>query len=336
MRPLDLLTIPLSWCYALGVGVRHLLYDEHILPSHTVSVPTICVGNLAVGGTGKTPHVEYLLRLLSKHYRVAVLSRGYKRKTHGFVLADVASTAATIGDEAMQIHSKFPDIPVAVCEDRVRGVRRLQKQIEGLQVVLLDDAYQHRAIRCGYYILLTPCDQLYIDDHLLPWGRLRDLKVQSQKANMVIVTKCPDDMQPIEQRVISNRLGLATFQQLFFSHIRYGRIAAQGRPLVVTGIAQNTYLMEHIRRLYPDAELLSFPDHHIFTHADIRRIEERAKGFDFVLTTEKDYQRFLLTPLPEHLGTRLQTIPIEIDWRDRQHDFDHAILTYVREALRKN
>ena len=153
---------------------------------------------------------------------------------------------------------------------------------------------------------------------------------------MVIVTKCPNDMQPIEQRVISNRLGLATFQQLFFSHIRYGRIAAQGRPLVVTGIAQNTYLMEHIRRLYPDAELLSFPDHHIFTHADIRRIEERAKGFDFVLTTEKDYQRFLLTPLPEHLGTRLQTIPIEIDWRDRQHDFDHAILTYVREALRKN
>lgn len=335
MRPLDLLTIPLSWCYALGVGVRHLLYDEHILPSHTVSVPTICVGNLAVGGTGKTPHVEYLLRLLSRHYKVAVLSRGYKRKTHGFVIADASSNASTIGDEAMQIHSKFPHVPVAVCEDRVKGVRLLQKWIEGLQVVLLDDAYQHRAICCGYYILLTPCDQLYIDDHLLPWGRLRDLKEQSQKANMIIVTKCPDDMQPIDQRVISNRLGLATFQQLCFSHIRYGEIAAQGRPLVVTGIAQTDYLMEHIRRQFPKAELMAFSDHHAFTPADIRRIEERARGFDFVLTTEKDYQRFLLTPLPEHLGDRLQTIPIEVDLRDQQFDFEQAILAYVREALRK-
>ena len=142
-----MLTIPLSWCYALGVGVRHLLYDEHILPSHTVSVPTICVGNLAVGGTGKTPHVEYLLRLLSHHYKVAVLSRGYKRKTHGFVIADASSNASTIGDEAMQIHSKFPHVPVAVCEDRVKGVRLLQKRIEGLQVVLLDDAYQQT---CSY------------------------------------------------------------------------------------------------------------------------------------------------------------------------------------------
>lgn len=335
MKPLDLLTIPLSWCYALGVGVRHLLYDEHILPSHSVDIPTICVGNLAVGGTGKTPHVEYLLQLLSRRYRVAVLSRGYKRATHGFVLADETSTARTIGDEAMQIHSKFPSIPVAVCEDRVRGVRQLQKQIAGLQVVVLDDAYQHRAIRCGYYVLLTPYDQLYIDDHLLPWGRLRDLKVQSQKANMVIVTKCPDNMQPIDQRVISNRLHLATFQQVFFSHVRYGEISAQGRPLVVTGIAQNTYLMEHICSLYPKAELMEFADHHNFRPADIQRIEERAKAFDFVLTTEKDYQRFRLTSLPEHLGNRLQVIPIEVDWQDEADDFNHAILEYMRGALRK-
>ena len=152
---------------------------------------------------------------------------------------------------------------------------------------------------------------------------------------MVVVTKCPDEMRPIDQRVISNRLGLATFQQLCFSHIRYGKIAAPGRPLVVTGIAQNAYLMEHLRRQFPKAELMAFSDHHAFTPADIKRIEKRAQHFDFVLTTEKDYQRFLLTPLPERLGDRLQTIPIEVDLRDQQSDFEQAILAYVRNALRK-
>ncbi|MGN1247581.1 MAG: tetraacyldisaccharide 4'-kinase, partial [Paludibacteraceae bacterium] len=177
------LLAPISWLYGLVLAIRHTLYDNHLLPSHEADIPTICVGNLAVGGTGKTPHVEYLIRLLSPRYKVAVLSRGYKRKTRGFVLADEHASASTIGDEAMQIHSKFPHVAVAVCEDRVRGVRMLKKQVEGLQVVILDDAYQHRAIRCGYYILLTPYNQLYIDDHLLPWGRLRDLKARALKAN---------------------------------------------------------------------------------------------------------------------------------------------------------
>ena len=157
------LLAPISWLYGLGLAIRHTLYDNHLLPSHEADIPTICVGNLALGGTGKTPHVEYLIRLLSPRYKVGVLSRGYKRKTHGFVLADEHASASTIGDEAMQIHSKFPHLAVAVCEDRVRGIRMLKKQVEGLQVVILDDAYQHRAIRCGYYILLTPYNQLYIE-----------------------------------------------------------------------------------------------------------------------------------------------------------------------------
>ncbi len=336
MKPLDLLYAPLSRLYGLGVFVRNLLYDEHVFVSHSVTVPTICVGNLAVGGTGKTPHVEYLLRSLSRDYKMAVLSRGYKRKTRGFLLADAQSTARTIGDEAMQIHTKFPDIPVAVCENRVHGVRQLQKRIEGLQAIILDDAYQHRALRCGFYILLTPYDRLYIDDHLLPWGRLRDTVSQSQRANAVIVTKCPPDLRPIDRRVIVNRLGLSSFQHVYFTQLDYQQPQHTGNPLVVTGIAQTDYMMQYVRSLYPRAELMAFADHHAFSPADIERITKRAEAFDFVLTTEKDYQRLLLTNLPARLGDRLQALSIRVAWQENFDAFDAQVRAYLHEALRKN
>ncbi len=336
MKPLDLLYAPLSRLYGLGVFVRNLLYDEHVFVSHSVTVPTICVGNLAVGGTGKTPHVEYLLRSLSRDYKMAVLSRGYRRKTRGFLLADAQSTARTIGDEAMQIHTKFPDIPVAVCENRVHGVRQLQKQIRDLQAIILDDAYQHRALRCGFYILLTPYDRLYIDDHLLPWGRLRDTVSQSQRANAVIVTKCPPDLRPIDRRVILNRLGLSSFQHVYFTQLDYQQPQHTGNPLVVTGIAQTDYMMQYVRSLYPRAELMAFADHHAFSPADIERIAKRAEAFDFVLTTEKDYQRLLLTNLPARLGDRLQALSIRVAWQENFDAFDSQVRAYLHEALRKN
>ena len=173
---MKLLTIPASWLYGLGVAIRHALYDQHILPSFSAEVPTICVGNIAVGGTGKTPMTAYLVQLLLDHgYKPAVLSRGYKRSTRGFVMADANATAMTIGDEAMQMYERFPNVPIAVCEQRVRGVKQLQRQVEHLDAIILDDAMQHRALRCGYTILLTPYDRLYIEDHLLPYGTLRDL-----------------------------------------------------------------------------------------------------------------------------------------------------------------
>ncbi|MGN0234712.1 MAG: tetraacyldisaccharide 4'-kinase [Paludibacteraceae bacterium] len=330
------LLAPFSWLYGLGLAIRHTLYDNRLLPSHEVKVPTICVGNLAVGGTGKTPHVEYLIRLLAPRYTVAVLSRGYKRKTRGFVLADGRATASTIGDEAMQIHGKFPRVAVAACEDRVRGVKELLKRVEGLQVVILDDAFQHRAIRCGYYILLTPYNQLYIHDHLLPWGRLRDLKTRALKANTVIVTQCPPDAQPIDFRVIDNQLHLPTYQHLFFSQVHYaeGDIREGRRVLVLTGIAQPEYLMAYIRKRYPDARLMAFPDHHRFSKKDVARILSEAQQYDTVLTTEKDYQRLAETPIPEQLGNRLQPLPIEVQLRgDKNKDFDREILNYVKQNL---
>ena len=330
------LLAPFSWLYGFGLAIRHTLYDNHLLPSHEVDIPTICVGNLAVGGTGKTPHVEYLIRLLSPTYKVAVLSRGYKRKTHGFVLADENANASAIGDEAMQIHSKFPHVAVAVCEDRVRGVRMLKKQVEGLQVVILDDAYQHRAIRCGYYILLTPYDQLYIDDHLLPWGRLRDLKTRALKANCIIVTQCPPDAQPIDFRVIDNRLHLPKYQHLFFSQVHYddAQTIAGNKVLVITGIAQPEYLMEYVRKQHPNACLMAFPDHHRFYKKDVERILYKAQCYDTILTTEKDYQRLVETSLVEQLGNLLHTLPIQVVLRgDSNKDFDQDILNYVKQNL---
>jgi len=329
------LYIPLSWLYTFGVAVRHFLYDKHILRSHTVDVPTICVGNIAVGGTGKTPMVEYLVRLLLKHgYHPAILSRGYKRSTCGFLLADSTATARTIGDEAMQLHQVFPDVPVAVCENRVRGIHQLQRQLPQLDVVVLDDAMQHRSLRCGLTILLTPYDHLYIDDHMLPYGTLRDLPSRALKADAVVVTKCPDTIQPIDMRVIDNRLHLPTFQQLHFAGIRYASLKDKGHPLVLTGIARPEYMLTYVQRQYPQAELLAFPDHHSYTAKDVKEIVAKAKHYDFVLTTEKDMQRLSATSLEQALqaqGKSLVTLPIQTYFLTPSEQFDRQILTYVHE-----
>ena len=323
----------------MGVAVRHMLYDQHILPSTTVSVPTICVGNLAVGGTGKTPMTEYIVRLLLQNgFHPAVLSRGYKRKTRGFILADEQSSAATIGDEAMQIHCAFPDVPVAVCEKRVRGVHRLQRQVQQLDVVVLDDAFQHRRIRCGLNILLTPYDNLYIDDHMLPWGRLRDLPLRSLKADAIVVTRCPKDIKPIDMRVVDNRLHLPTFQLLHFAGLDYPPLEQTGTPLVVCGIAQPHYMMNYLLQERPNAEMMAFADHYAYSEKDVDEIVARAERFDFVLTTTKDMQRLQLTSICERLqalGKPIVVQPVEICFLTDHTSFDRQILTYVRENCRK-
>jgi len=334
-----IVSIPLSWLYATGVAIRHMLFDRHLLLSFSVDVPTICVGNLAVGGTGKTPMVEYLVRLLvANGYHPAVLSRGYKRTTRGFVLADAEASAATIGDEAMQVHRAFPEVPVAVCESRVRGIKQLKRQVERLDVVVLDDAMQHRRLRCGYTILLTPYDRLYIDDHMLPWGTLRDLPSRALKADDIVVTKCPASIRPIDMRVVDNRLHLPTYQRLHFAGISYDALPQQGNPLIVCGIAQPGYLLDHVRSVCPQAEMMAFPDHYAFTPADINQIVERAKSFDYVLTTEKDAQRLELTTLEEQLnaqGKKLVILPIRVCFYTPQEAFDRHILNYVHENYRK-
>lgn len=336
MKPLNLIIVPLSLIYGFVIWLRNLLYDDHVLHSSKVTVPTICVGNLAVGGTGKTPMTEYLVHLLSSKYNVAVLSRGYGRKTRGFRIANDQDSARTIGDEPMQIHSRFPNVPVAVCADRVKGVKRLQHLYPDLHCVILDDAYQHRKLQCGFYILLTPYERLYVDDHMLPWGRLRDLPSQSIRANIVVVTKCPHKMQPIEKRIVSNHLRLASYQHLFFSSIGYASIPLSNTPLLVTGIANPKPLVEHLKQLYPQTELLAFPDHHVFTDRDIQLILKKAELYDHVVTTEKDYMRLLQTPIVEQLGDKLQIMTIQTDLGMDQDAFNRAVMLYVSENNRKN
>ena len=327
--------IVLSWLYQVGINIRHWLYDKRLLPSFPVKIPTICVGNLAVGGTGKTPMTAYIVQLLlDKGYRPAVLSRGYKRKTRGFLLADSQSTVRTIGDEAMQMHRAFPDVPVAVCEHRVLGIHQLQRQVPDIDVIILDDAMQHRRLRCGFTVLLTPYDQLYIDDHMLPWGTLRDIPSRALKADTIVVTKCPDSMRPIDMRVIDNRLHLPTFQQRHLAGIEYAPLTEKGNPLVLTGIAHPEYMIAHVQQQYPQAELLAYPDHHAFNEADLEAILTQAKHFDFVLTTEKDMQRLESTDLKARLaaqGKALIALPIRTRFLTPHKNFDQQILHYVKE-----
>ena len=337
---LKVLYTPLSWLYATCVYIRHFLFDKHVLPSFTVDVPTICVGNLAVGGTGKTPMTEYLLRLLlANGYRPAVLSRGYKRRTSGFVMADSHATVETVGDEMMQLHRAFPAVPMAVCEHRVRGVRQLMRQVKEPDVVVLDDAMQHRTLRCGFTILLTAYDKLYIDDRMLPLGTLRDLPSRALAADAVVVTKCPETILPIDMRVVDNRLHLPTFQQLHFAGIEYAPPEQEGTPLVLCGIAHPEYLMDHVQQRSPHAHLMAYPDHHRYTKRDVAKIVEKARHYDYVLTTEKDWQRLQSTTLEEQLqaqGKRLVAMPIRTRFCTPQADFDKQIITYVRENTKKS
>lgn len=328
--------LPVSWIYGLAVWIRNMLYSDHLLPSYEVSVPTICVGNLAVGGTGKTPHVEYLIRLLTSHgFQVAVLSRGYGRKTKGYLEADMNSTARSIGDEPMLLHTKFPDVPVVVCKHRVAAIKRMQRDMKDLQVVILDDAFQYRKLRCGYNILLTKYDNLYVNDLMLPAGRLRDNKHQALRANAIVVTKCPETMPPIERRIVDTKLHVPSYQGLYFSRMEYDDIDLDFTPLIVAGIAHPETLLEHIQERFPKAKLMAFPDHHTFTDKDIEAIAAESRHFKYVLTTEKDYVRLTSLKLPDYLRAKLRVQSIEVKLFEDQENFDREVLRYVREGQRK-
>lgn len=335
IKLLQYLATPLSWLYSIVVWVRNLLYDERILPSSLVSIPTIGVGNLAIGGTGKTPMTEYLIRLLSSKYQVGVLSRGYGRKTRGFRLASSTDTARTIGDEPMQIHVRFPDVPVAVCANRIEGIKRLRLLCPKVQCIILDDVFQHRRLRCGFYILLTAYDCLYVNDHMLPRGTLRDLPVESRRANAVVVTKCPNTMQPIARRIVSNQLQLASYQHLCYSSVQYDDLALPGTPLLVAGIANPLPILDYLKQQFPDTQLLKFRDHHTFSKKDIQLILKQAELFSCVVTTEKDFMRMQQTVLVEKLADKLIVLPMQMDFGMDKGVFDRAVLLYVDENIRK-
>ena len=343
----------LSWLYAAAVWVRNSLYDSGVLHVFKSHLPTICVGNLAVGGTGKTPHVEYLGQLLeSKGYSFAILSRGYKRKSVGFVLADESSTVNTIGDESFLLKIKHPNWIVAVCVERVLGLRELRRRFPKLDCVILDDAFQHRRLKPGYSMILTQADRLYVEDELLPLGRLREPAGSSLRANMVVVTKCPPKMQPIDQRLVDSKLKLLPSKTLVFSRMAYTPLLpvfpetaaevpaslAKENVLLLTGIAQPHYLYDHLSNEAQEISHLAFPDHHAFSERDMKQIADtfRQKHATLIITTEKDAVRLQQSKyFPDSLKPFIFSQPIEVSFlNDDKQVFDNNILRYVRQSTR--
>lgn len=286
--------LPLAWLYGVGVRLRNYMFDVGILPQRTFSIPIISVGNITVGGTGKTPHTEYLIRLLADHYQVAVLSRGYRRKSRGYRLAGSYTAVEDIGDEPYQMKRKFPCIYMAVDADRCRGISNLMRFPIKSQadVILLDDAYQHRYVRPSLNILLVDYNRPIYHDLLLPAGRLREPIAGIRRADVVIVSKCPPDISDAERADIAHRLQLRADQQLFFTYLRYPQSLPSFSidPLLVTGIASPQPLVEHLRQFYPNLKHLAYPDHHIYTKRDLAHIRHEA-GDRQILTTDKDASR---------------------------------------------
>ena len=349
--------LPLSWCYGLAVGIRNQLFEMGILKSRAFKTPIISIGNITVGGSGKTPHVEYIVKQLHDKMKVAVLSRGYKRKTKGFVLATKDSTAADIGDEPFQMKKRFADIYVAVDANRCRGIDFLteNEETKDTDVILLDDAYQHRYVKPGVNILLIDYHRLIIYDKLLPAGRLREPKQGKNRADIVIITKCPNEMKPMEFRVLTKALGLFPYQKLFFTKLKYNQLkplyAGEDKPLseltkdthvvLLTGIASPKQMMMDLSSYTSHITPLTFADHHAFRKKDIQRINEvfaQTPEPKIIITTEKDNARlFGMKGLSDEVRQHIYMLPIEIEFLlGQQAEFNEKIIGYVRKNSRNS
>lgn len=346
MKLPPLISVPLSWLYGMVVHIRHKLFDLKILRSEEFDIPVVCIGNLTVGGTGKTPVAELLIERFSEHYRVGVLSRGYRRKTKGFVLSTPTSSARTIGDEPRQMKLKYPSVPVAVCEKRAEGIRLLRKAHPEIELIILDDAFQHRYVEPWVNILLMDYNNPVYRDRLLPWGRLRDTRNQIHRANFVLVTKCPDDLNPLDMRIVINSLGLFPYQSLYFTRMRQGEITPlfadravgkvrEGDPVIaMSGIANPVPLLENLRKRFDVVAELTFDDHHTYRLSDMRRLEALFAAYSdaVVLTTEKDAVKLTnRKKVPEAVQQRLYYVPIHVSFvADSESEFLRQLELYVR------
>jgi tetraacyldisaccharide 4'-kinase len=330
---------PFAILYGFITSIRNFLFDKGILKSYSYDVPVIAVGNLSVGGTGKTPQIEYLIRLLSPKYKVATLSRGYKRKSEGFVLADSSSNAEILGDEPFQFYTKFKNIQVAVDADRKNGIEQLLSQTEKPEIILLDDAFQHRKVKAGFYILLTSYGDLYSDDFILPTGNLRESRSGARRANIVIVTKCPANLSLDEQEQLKTKLQLASNQELYFSYIDYDDcVYSEDKSMKVSEIRNvDKLLLAGIAKPNPffaylqgeNDEKLVFSDHHHFTEEDILEIKNKSQN-KIIITTEKDFVR-LTGSIPKE---KLFYLPIRSSFLFESENFDKTITNYVGASTR--
>ncbi|MBN8838153.1 MAG: tetraacyldisaccharide 4'-kinase [Sphingobacteriia bacterium] len=346
LKSFRVVLLPLSLIYGLIIIIRNRLFDRNILKSATFNFPVICIGNLAVGGTGKSPMVEYLVQLLHPQFKIATLSRGYKRKTKGYALASEQTTALEIGDEPMQFHLKFPDVAVAVGEERLVAIPYLIEDVKGLQAIILDDAFQHRAVKAGLNILLSDYNNQYIHDFFLPTGELRDEWASARRADIIVITKCPPDLSADKKQKIIKSLRLQKKQKAFFTTIQYGKpyhiihqqntitLSHEQEVLLVSGIANpvplKNYIVEHTATYYEK----SYGDHHIFSIDDLNEIKQKFYEMDAshkaIITTEKDAVR--LHKFREELkDIPFYVLPIQhLFLFDEAAQFDSIVTDFIR------
>jgi len=339
MNLLRKVLFPFAILYGFVTSIRNFLYDNKIFKSYSFDVPIIAVGNLSAGGTGKTPQIEYLVRLLSKQYQVATLSRGYKRKSEGFILANNSCNAEILGDEPYLFYKKFPAIQVAVDANRKNGIEQLLLTSSKPQVILLDDAFQHRKVKAGLYILLTAYNDLFYNDFMLPTGNLRESRNGIKRADMIIVTKCPKDITELAQNKIKQQIGIN--KAIYFTYIDYDdkvysdektlyvKEIINNNKLLVAGIAKPEPFFEYLQS--KNNECLIYPDHHHFLEKDIIRIKEKATN-KIIITTEKDFVR-----LEKKLNSKdFYYLPIRSSFVKDSTNFNQKILNYVGTSTRNS
>jgi len=348
--------LPLSWLYGIGVRLRNEMFEMGVLKERAFSIPVISVGNITVGGSGKTPHAEYLIDLLHDKVKVGVLSRGYKRRSKGYVLAQEDTPMSDIGDEPSQMKKKYKDVYVAVDKKRCRGIDRMtsDEETKDVDVILLDDAFQHRYVKPGINILLIDYHRLIIYDKLLPAGRLREPQSGKNRADIVIVTKCPKDLKPMEFRVLTKALDLFPYQELYFTTLEYGNLTpifggediklkniAGMHALLLTGIASPRQMEEDLKPYNLKITPLRYADHHKFKARDIERINQVFASLPeprIIITTEKDAARLVEAEgLSELVRRNIYALPVSIRFMlEGKENFNNKIISYVRKNSRNS
>jgi tetraacyldisaccharide 4'-kinase len=346
LKSFRILLLPFSVLYWATISFRNFLYNKKIFRSTSFGLPLICVGNLSVGGTGKSPMVEYLVALLKSQFKVATLSRGYKRKTKGYALANEITTALDIGDEPMQFHLKFPEVPVAVGEERIVAIPQLLHDRPETEAIILDDAFQHRQIKAGLNILLTDYNNLFTKDFYLPTGDLRDQKSSYKRAEVLVVTKCNPDLNVIEKEKIIKEIKPLSHQDIFFTTIGYGQLYhisthekiylnKETEVLLVSGIANPRPLKKMLESHSNCYQMLQYADHHIFSIDDLNDIKRRYENMQtsnkIILTTEKDAVR--LTKFGDQMeGLPFYVLPVKHHFLfDEGPVFDTIITKFIKE-----
>ncbi len=352
LKSFRILLLPFSLLYWLGIAIRNWLFDKNVFKSTRFGLPLICVGNLSVGGTGKSPMVEYLVEMLKDKFRVATLSRGYKRKTKGYALANETTTALEIGDEPMQFHLKYPGIPVAVGEERIVAIPQLLHDRPETEAIILDDAFQHRTVEAGLNILLTDYNNLFTRDFYLPTGDLRDLKSSYKRAHIIIITKCKPSLSLESRQKLISEIKLLPHQHIYFTAIEYGDLyhittgqkvilSPETELLLVTGIANPRPLKKMLEEHSNSYHMLQYSDHHIFTIDDLNDIKKRFEKLEItnkkgtlskiILTTEKDAVR-LVKFNKEIAELPLYVIPVRHQFLFDEADmFDKQVTDFIQQ-----